>query len=418
VEKEMDTLCINGGSPLQGVLPGQVSKNAFIPILAASTLCEEEVCLQNAPEILDVDTYCKIMKSIGIKTNKQGNDLLVKADSIHTWEIPPEFDQRARGIILMLGAIGARLGRVKLPYPGGCKIGDRKLDAHLEVMKGMGFEVKFTQDAIVANQTQRGVTTIPLSFPSVSATLLALIMASRRTGQTVLSNTAREPEIVDLVDFLNGMGAKIRGAGSSTITITGIDELKGINYEAIPDRIVSGTYLVASALVGERLRVTKIRLHHLSEVITQLKHASIDIHQEGDYVEARCNEITPVNITTAVYPGFPTDLQPIFSTLATFAKGTSTIRETLYNNRFAHVNELQKMGAKITQHDDTISIQGVEHLQGAPVRANDLRAGAALVLAGLAAEGTTKIQNISQVDRGYDNLDIKLTRIGADIWRE
>jgi UDP-N-acetylglucosamine 1-carboxyvinyltransferase len=243
-------------------------------------------------------------------------------------------------------------------------------------------------------------------------------MASRRTGQTVLSNTAREPEIVDLADFLNGMGAKIIDAGSSTINVTGVDELKGIKYEAIPDRIVSGTYLVASALVGEKLQVTKIRLNHLSQVIAQLKQASVEIHQEADYVEARCNDISPVNITTAVYPGFPTDLQPIFSTLAAVAKGDSTIRETLYNNRFAHVHELQKMGAKMTVRGDTISIQGVERLYGAQVQANDLRAGAALMLAGLAAEGTTKIRNISQVDRGYDHLDTKLLGIGADIWRE
>lgn len=414
----MNTLCINGGKPLQGVLPGQVSKNAFIPILAASMLCEEEVCLQNAPEILDVDTYQNIMKSIGIVTRKQDNHLFVKADTLKTWKVPPEFDQRARGIILMLGTIGARLGRVELPYPGGCKIGDRKLDAHLEVMKGMGFDVTFTQDAIIAAQTSRGITEIPLSFPSVSATLLGLMIASRRKGKTVLSNTAREPEIVDLANFLQGMGATITGAGSSIITVIGTDEMKGIDYEAIPDRIVSGTYLVASALVGKRLRVTKIRLHHLDEVIAQLKHASIEIHQEGEYVEARCRDISHVAITTAVYPGFPTDLQPIFSTLAALAQGTSTIRETLYNNRFAHVSELQKMGAQITIHGDTLRIRGVKRLRGAQVQANDLRAGAALVLAGLAAEGTTKIRNISQVDRGYDQLDTKLTAIGADIWRE
>jgi len=414
----MDTLCINGGKPLQGILPGQVSKNAFIPILAASMLCEDEVCLQNAPEILDVNTYQQIMRSIGITTRKQDNHLFVKADTMHTWKVPPEFDQSARGIILMLGTIGARLGRVELPYPGGCKIGDRKLDAHLEVMKGMGFDVTFTEDAIIASQTSRGVTNIPLSFPSVSATLLGLMIASRRKGKTVLSNTAREPEIVDLANFLKGMGASISGAGSSVITVTGTDEMKGITYEVIPDRIVSGTYLVASALVGEGLRVTKIQLNHLDEVITQLKRASIEIHQEEAYVEARCREITPVSITTAVYPGFPTDLQPIFTTLAAFAHGTSTIRETLYNNRFAHVKELQKMGAHITIHADTLSIQGVERLHGAQVRANDLRAGAALVLAGLAANGTTKIRNISQVDRGYDQLDKKLTHLGADIWRE
>lgn len=414
----MDTLCINGGKPLQGILPGQVSKNAFIPILAASMLCEEEVCLQNAPEILDVDTYQKIMQSIGITTRKQDNHLYVKADTIKTWKIPPKFDQTARGIILMLGTIGARLGQVELPYPGGCKIGDRKLDAHLEVMKGMGFEVTFTQDAIVASQTSRGVTEIPLSFPSVSATLLGLMIASRRKSTTVFSNTAREPEIVDLANFLKAMGATINGAGSPIITVTGTDEMKGVAYEVIPDRIVSGTYLAASALVGEGLCVTKIRLNHLDEVIAQLKQASIEIHQEGECVEARCHEISPVTITTAVYPGFPTDLQPIFSTLAALAHGTSTIRETMYDNRFAHVSELQKMGAHITIHGDTLNIQGVKRLHGAEVRANDLRAGAALVLAGLAAKGTTKIRNISQVDRGYDHLDMKLTAIGADIWRE
>ena len=414
----MDTLCINGGKPLQGILPGQVSKNAFIPILAASMLCEEEVCLQNAPEILDVDTYQKIMRSIGITTRKQDNALYVKADTVKTWKVPPEFDKSARGIVLMLGTIGARLGRVELPYPGGCKIGDRKLDAHLEVMKGMGFDVTFTQDAIHASQTSRGVTDIALSFPSVSATLLGLMIASRRQGKTVLSNTAREPEIVDLANFLTNLGATISGAGSSIITVNGTDEMQGIAYEVIPDRIVSGTYLVASALVGEGLRVTQLRLDHLDEVIAQLKRASIEIHQEGKYVEARCRKIRPVTITTAVYPGFPTDLQPIFTTLATLAQGTSTIRESLYNNRFAHVSELQKMGAHITIHDDTLSIQGVERLHGAEVRANDLRAGAALVLAGLAAKGTTKIRNISQVDRGYDHLDAKLKAIGADIWRE
>jgi UDP-N-acetylglucosamine 1-carboxyvinyltransferase len=414
----MDTLCINGGKPLQGILPGQVSKNAFIPILAASMLCAEEVCLQNAPEILDVDTYQKIMRSIGITTRKQDNDLFVKADTVKTWKVPPEFDKSARGIVLMLGTIGARLGRVELPYPGGCKIGDRKLDAHLEVMKGMGFDVTFTQDAIHASQTSRGVTDIALSFPSVSATLLGLMIASRRTGKTVLSNTAREPEIVDLANFLTSLGATIRGAGSSIITVNGTEEMKGIAYEVIPDRIVSGTYLVASALVGEGLRVSKLRLDHLDEVIAQLKRAAIEIHQEGKYVEARCRKIHPVTITTAVYPGFPTDLQPIFTTLATLAHGTSTIRESLYNNRFAHVSELQKMGAHITIHDDTLSIHGVKRLHGAEVRANDLRAGAALVLAGLAAKGTTKIRNISQVDRGYDHLDAKLKAIGADIWRE
>jgi UDP-N-acetylglucosamine 1-carboxyvinyltransferase len=414
----MDTLCINGGKPLQGVLPGQVSKNAFIPILAASMLCEEEVCLRNAPEILDVDTYQKIMHSIGITTRKQENHLFVNADTINTWKIPPEFDKSARGLILMLGTIGARLGRVELPYPGGCKIGDRKLDAHQEVMKGMGFDVTFTQDAIVASQTSRGVIEIPLSFPSVSATLLGLIISSRRKGKTVLSNAAREPEIVDLANFLKGMGATINGAGSSIITVTGTDEMKGITYEVIPDRIVSGTYLVASALVGEGLRITEIRLNHLDEVIAQLKRASVEIHQEGEYVEACCDKISPVTITTEVYPGFPTDLQPIFTTLAALARGTSSIRETLYNNRFAHVSELQKMGADISILGDTLTIQGVGHLHGAEVRANDLRAGAALVLAGLAAEGTTKIRNISQVDRGYDHLDTKLTAIGADIWRE
>ena len=414
----MDTLCINGGTKLQGILPGQVSKNAFIPILAASMLCEEEVCLKNAPEILDVATYRNIMGSIGVKTKRHAANLLVKADSLNTWKIPPEFDQTARGITLMLGTIGARFGRVKMPFPGGCKIGERKLDAHFEVMRGMGYDVSFEEESILATQTKRGVTEIPLSFPSVSATLLALIMASLRKEQTVVSNAAREPEIVDLANFLTCMGAKITDAGSPCITITGVDELHGTEYEAIPDRIVSGTYLVASALVGEKLRVTKVRLDHLIEVIAKLREASVVIHQENDYVETYINEIHPVNITTAVYPGFPTDLQPIFSTLATVAKGHSTIQETMYNNRIAHVAELRKMGAKITVKGNTISIHGVDRLHGAQVQANDLRAGAALVLAGLVAEGTTKIRNIAQVDRGYDHLDEKLTHIGADIWRE
>lgn len=417
----MEKLIINGGRRLTGTVKITGAKNAVLPIIAAALLGTSPSTLQDIPDLDDVRTISEVLGSLGVPVNfDTPGELYIDSTNLQTCEAPYELVRKMRASFLVMGPLLARWGQAKISLPGGCAIGTRPIDLHLKGFEALGAEIVLGHGFIEAKAPGRLTgARIYLDFPSVGATENILMAASLAKGQTVLENAAQEPEIVDLANYLNAMGARIRGAGTSVIKVEGVAELKGTTHAVIPDRIEAGTYMVAAAMSGGIVRIDNVITEHLKPVIAKLKEAGVLLDEDIDGVTIRGYErLKAVDIKTLPYPGFPTDMQAQFMALMCMAEGTSVVTETVFENRFMHVDELKRMGANIKIEGRSAVVEGVRSLTGCPVKATDLRAGAALVLAALVSEGRTEIGCIHHIDRGYDNLVGKFQALGADITRE
>lgn len=416
----MEKLVINGGNRLKGTVKICGAKNAVLPIIAATLLGQTPSVLEEVPDLEDVRTISEVLKQLGLKVEKQGDSTLsIDSSQISSSEAPYELVRKMRASFLIMGPLLARCGRAKISLPGGCAIGTRPIDLHLKGFEALGAEIEIGHGFIEAT-APRGLhgARIYLDFPSVGATENILMAASMAEGQTILENPAHEPEIIDLANYLNMMGANIRGAGTNVIKIEGVKALKGCDYTIIPDRIEAGTYMVAAAMTRGDVYIENAISEHLKPVIAKLKEAGVQIIEDINGIRVRCDgDIKAIDIKTMPYPGFPTDMQAQFMAMQTIAQGTSVVTETVFENRFMHVDELKRMGANIKIEGRSAVVEGVSRLTGCQVKATDLRAGAAMVLAGLVADGETQVGYIHHIDRGYDKLVDKLCALGADIKR-
>ena len=418
----MEKLIIHGGRPLKGRVKISGAKNAVLPIIAATLLGQERASLlDEVPALEDVHTITEVLKKLGVKAefDEEKHQLNVDSTVIGSCEAPYDLVRKMRASFLIMGPLLARCGQAKISLPGGCAIGTRPIDLHLKGFEALGAKIKIGHGFIEATAPEglKGAK-IYLDFPSVGATENILMAASMAEGVTVLENPAQEPEIVDLANYLNVMGAKIRGAGTNVIKIEGVPKLTGRDYTIIPDRIEAGTYMVAAAMTQGDVYIENAISEHLKPVIAKLKEAGVTIEEDVDGIRVTCDKRTKaVDIKTMPYPGFPTDMQAQFMAMLAISEGTGLVTETVFENRFMHVDELKRMGANIKIDGRTSVVEGVETLTGCQVKATDLRAGAAMVLAGLVAEGETQVGYIHHIDRGYDNLVDKLVGLGADICR-
>ena len=416
----MEKIVVRGGNRLSGSIKISGAKNAVLPIITAAMLAKTPCTLEEIPNLEDVRTICETIGHLGIRVErKDESSLYIDGSSITTCEAPYELVRKMRASFLVMGPLLARKGLAKISLPGGCAIGTRPIDLHLKGFEALGAKIVNGHGFIEA-QAPNGLSgaRIYLDFPSVGATENIMMAASMASGQTVIENPAEEPEIVDLANILNAMGARVRGAGTNIIRIDGVAELKGAWHAVIPDRIEAGTYMVAAAITGGDLWLENALTEHLKPLIAKLKEVGITIEENVSGVRVKSSgSFKAVDIKTLPYPGFPTDMQAQFMALMTVAQGTSIITETVFENRFMHVDELKRMGANIKIEGHSAVIEGKKSLTGCPVKATDLRAGAALVLAGLAARGATEIGNVRHIDRGYDGIVDKLRAVGADIER-
>lgn len=418
----MEKLIIHGGHELHGRVKISGAKNAVLPIIAATLLAQDKPCvLDEVPYLNDVCTIAEVLRQLGAKVdfNRQQHTLFVDSTVLKTVDAPYDLVRKMRASFVIMGPLLARYGKAKISMPGGCAIGTRPIDLHLKGFEALGAEIEIGHGFISATAPNglKG-TSIYLDFPSVGATENIIMAACMAKGQTILENAAQEPEIIDLANFLNIMGAKIRGAGTNVIKITGVPKLIGHNYTIIPDRIEAGTYMVAVAMTGGDIYIENAISEHLKPVIAKLNEAGVKIEEDIDGIRVSCNKRPKaIDIKTLPYPGFPTDMQAQFMAMLTIADGTGLVTETVFENRFMHVDELKRMGACIKVDGRTSIVEGVPSLNGCQVKATDLRAGAAMVLAGLVANGETEVSYIHHIDRGYDNLVEKLCGLGADICR-
>ena len=418
----MEKLIIHGGHELHGRVKISGAKNAVLPIIAATLLAQDKPCvLDEVPYLDDVCTIAEVLRQLGAKVdfNRQQHTLFVDSTVLKTVDAPYDLVRKMRASFVIMGPLLARYGKAKISMPGGCAIGTRPIDLHLKGFEALGAEIEIGHGFISATAPNglKG-TSIYLDFPSVGATENIIMAACMAEGQTILENAAQEPEIIDLANFLNIMGAKIRGAGTNVIKITGVPKLIGHNYTIIPDRIEAGTYMVAVAMTGGDIYIENAISEHLKPVIAKLNEAGVKIEEDIDGIRVSCNKRPKaIDIKTLPYPGFPTDMQAQFMAMLTIADGTGLVTETVFENRFMHVDELKRMGACIKVDGRTSIVEGVPSLNGCQVKATDLRAGAAMVLAGLVANGETEVSYIHHIDRGYDNLVEKLCGLGADICR-
>ncbi len=414
----MEKFVIEGGERLSGKIRITGAKNSILPILAASLLSSGKVRIEDVPRISDVKVMLDILECLGVKIDWKENSLELDADSLSTSEIPEKLMCEMRSSIFLMGPLLGKLGKVKVSYPGGCAIGPRPIDLHLKGLISMGVEVVEENGYVSAKAGTLKGSTIHLDFPSVGATENLMMAAIYAKGFTRLHNVAKEPEIVDLQNFLNKMGARVRGAGTDIITIEGVKSLDGSVHRLIPDRIIAGTMIVAAGITDGEVIIENIIPEHLEAVTSKLREAGLEILEDSDSLMVRGGKIKGVNsVRTLPYPGFPTDMQPQTMALLSYADGISVIKESVFEGRFSHINELNKMGAQITVQERSAIIKGVNNLKGAKVKAPDLRAGAALVLAGLSAQGTTLIDEVHYIDRGYERLDLMLQKLGANIKR-
>lgn len=418
----MEKLIIHGGHELHGRVKISGAKNAVLPIIAATLLAQDKPCvLDEVPYLNDVCTIAEVLRQLGAKVdfNRQQHTLFVDSTVLKTVDAPYDLVRKMRASFVIMGPLLARYGKAKISMPGGCAIGTRPIDLHLKGFEALGAEIEIGHGFISATAPNglKG-TSIYLDFPSVGATENIIMAACMAEGQTILENAAQEPEIIDLANLLNIMGAKIRGAGTNVIKITGVPKLIGHNYTIIPDRIEAGTYMVAVAMTGGDIYIENAISEHLKPVIAKLNEAGVKIEEDIDGIRVSCNKRPKaIDIKTLPYPGFPTDMQAQFMAMLTIADGTGLVTETVFENRFMHVDELKRMGACIKVDGRTSIVEGVPSLNGCQVKATDLRAGAAMVLAGLVANGETEVSYIHHIDRGYDNLVEKLCGLGADICR-
>ncbi|MFD2612811.1 UDP-N-acetylglucosamine 1-carboxyvinyltransferase [Paenibacillus gansuensis] len=415
----MDKLVIEGGKPLSGTIRIHGAKNAALPILAASVMAEGTHVIENVPDLLDIQTMLNILERIGCKTEHRLQTVTLDTSDVHTAHIPEDLMGQMRSSIFLMGPLLARFGEVQIYQPGGCAIGERKIDLHLKGLEALGAEIVEEENRLICKAAQLTGADIVLDFPSVGATENIMMAAVKAEGITTITNAAREPEIQDLQHFLNSMGAKIIGAGTDTITIEGVSELTPCVYSVIPDRIVAGTLMVAAAATRGSITLQNVNPGHLTSAMHVLKRAGVQIAVDGDIITVGCHtRPKPVErIVTSPYPAFPTDLQSQVMVLLCLADGVSIMKETIFEGRFKHVDELSRMGADISVDMGSAFIRGVPRLYGATVEATDLRAGAALVIAGLAATGITVVEQIHHIDRGYDRIEQIFQHLGATIER-
>ena len=415
----MDKFFIVGGNHLNGEIEIDSAKNSLLPIIAACILVEDEIILKKVPKYSDVIAMCKILENLGGKVDWQEDNLIINCKQLSSNEVPNELASPVRASIFTLGAIISRLKSAKVSYPGGCDIGLRPIDIHLNGLKSLGCKIVEKNGYIYADGTNAKSGDFMLSFPSVGATENLMMFASLLEGETRIFNPAREPEIVDLQNFINKCGGDIHGAGSNMIVVNGVERLKGCEYQTIPDRIETGTYMIATAMCGGRVVLKNTKIEHNQVLMAKLINSHCKVFSKDDkiIISSSGRPHTFGEIETAVYPGFPTDLQAQMMALASISKGYSLICENLFESRFKHVGELIKLGADIRCKNGICIVSGKKKLYGANVSATDLRGGASLVLAGLVAEGYTTIANIELIDRGYFKIEEKLSHIGGDISR-
>lgn len=415
----MSKLIIQGGKKLEGEVQISGSKNAALPIIAGTVLIKGKTTLYNVPNIQDVQTMFEIIKDIGGKVTKKNNKIIIDTSKIHTYEISENLMRKMRSSVILAGAIIGKYKKANFSYPGGCEIGSRPIDLHLKGFEKLGINIKEEYGEIICEADRIMGTQIHLDFPSVGATENIILASCLAEGVTVLTNAAKEPEIEDLVKFLNKAGAKIKGAGTDRIEIIGVKKLTEVSYNIMPDRIEAGTYLVAGAITGGNIKVTNLNSNHIEPILNKLDEAGCVLKIEKNAVEIKApKRIKAVDIKTMPYPGFPTDMQSIFGALLTTAKGTSIITENIFESRYKYVQELNRMGAKINVEGRTAIIKGTKRIQGASVIASDLRGGAALVLEALVAKGVTQVDNVHYILRGYENIVDKLKNLGAKIYLE
>lgn len=409
---------IAGGRPLRGEIRVSGSKNATLPILAACLLHGAPNVISGVPALKDVETMCAVLSYLGAKVYRDGDVVRVDSTGVQNLEVGEELMRRMRASNLVLGPLVGRFRRARISYPGGCNIGSRPMNLHLKGLRAMGARIEERFGYIIVEAPSLEGAEIHLDVPSVGATENIMMAAVLARGVTVIRNAAKEPEVVDLQNFLNRMGARIKGAGTDVIRIEGVAHLNSVEHAVIPDRIEAGTHLVAAAITGGDVKVTNVIPEHLEPVLAKLREMGLLVEVGDDWVRvAARSRPRAVDIKTLPYPGFPTDMQPQMMALATLAEGTSIITETIFENRFKQAGELRRMGANIKVEGQTAIVKGVEKLTGASVVATDLRAGAALVLAALAAENGTVLDGVEHIDRGYERLEQKYTLLGARILR-
>ena len=416
----MDKLIIGGGNPLSGTVRISGAKNAVLPILVATLLCDDTVSLENVPHLNDVTTTMTLLGRMGVKLTL-GENMMIEADasSVNKYEAEYELVKTMRASILVLGPLLARFGEAVVSLPGGCAIGARPVDLHINGLRAMGAEISLEAGYIKAHCRKLKGATIYFDTVTVTGTENLLMAATLAEGTTVLENAAREPEVLDLANFLIAMGADIQGAGTDTITINGVERLTGCHYRVVPDRIETGTFLVAALASGGSMTVQNTQPDTLDSVLRKLDEAGAVLQIDGTDISISCRFEKPraVDVVTAPYPAFPTDMQAQFTLLNSVAEGSATITETIFENRFMHVQELQRMGANLKISGNTVISTGVKKLTGAPVMATDLRASASLVIAGLIADGETHLQRVYHIDRGYERIEDKFNALGANIQR-
>jgi len=416
----MDKIILRGGERLIGEVPVSGSKNATLPIFAASLLTDGGNLFHNVPNLKDVQTIIKVLKNLGVEIAEEvdkGN-YRIDATEVSSHEAPYDLVKTMRASILVLGPLVARMKRATVSLPGGCAIGARPINLHLMGLEAMGAKIELRRGYIEAKADRLKGADISFDPPTVTGTENLMMAAALAKGRTTLQNAAMEPEVVDLAEVLNKMGAKITGAGTSLINIEGVKALHAVEHSIIPDRIEAGTLMVAAGLTRGNIKILNSPLHKMESVVNKLRETGMEIESDGEGVRVVGNrKIRSVDVKTQPYPGFPTDMQAQFTVLMSLARGLSVISETIFENRFIHISELRRMGADIRIEGNTAVIQGVESLSGAQVMATDLRASASLILAGLAAAGVTEVSRVYHLDRGYEALDKKLAKLGADIKR-
>ncbi|QUH26769.1 UDP-N-acetylglucosamine 1-carboxyvinyltransferase [Serpentinicella alkaliphila] len=416
----MGKLIVRGGNKLAGEVDVSGAKNSVLPILAATVLNGGMNVIHNIPNLSDVSIMIKILVAVGCSVKKEGSTVIVDSSGLNNYEIPEYLVREMRSSIIVLGSMLARCGQVRISYPGGCELGPRPIDLHLKALREMGAVIKEEHGFLICDAKKMKGTEIQLDFPSVGATENIMLAAVFAEGTTTIRNAAREPEIRDLQNFINRVGGKVTGAGSATIRIEGVKKLKDVEHQIIPDRIVAGTFLAAAAITKGEIVLNNVIPEHLQSILFKLKEAgcTISIYKNSIRLNAP-NKIKAIeSIKTMPYPGFPTDMQSQILSLMALSDGITIFTENIFENRYKHAYELTRMGANIKIDGRVAIVKGVDKLSGATVAAHDLRGGAALIIAGLAAEGTTLIENTHHIDRGYDNIDGLLVKLGADIKKQ
>lgn len=415
----MEKLLIEGGHPLEGTVQISGAKNSAVALIPAAILADSPVTIDNLPNISDVVTLSELLEEIGGRTELNGDTLVIHPENMFAMPLPNGRVKKLRASYYMMGAMLGKFKKAVIGLPGGCNLGPRPIDQHIKGFEALGARVTNEQGAIYLQAEELVGARIYLDVVSVGATINIMLAAVRAKGRTTIENAAKEPEIIDVATLLSSMGADIKGAGTNVIRINGVDELHGCRHSIIPDRIETGTYMILAAAMGKSVVVDNVIPNHVESLIAKLREMGVYIETADDQIYVKgTDDLRPVDVKTLVYPGFPTDLQQPFTSLLTKAEGTSMVTDTIYNSRFKHIDELRRMGADIKVEGRSAIITGGKRLQGTRVKASDLRAGAALVIAGLMAEGITEITGIEHVDRGYECLEEKLKGIGANVWRE